>query len=202
MSVHFEMMTEQVALRHAIIAGKRSGCQKSRRGVVIFQPGDQRLQPIMGFGTNGPPRPFLCTDDVHCRSVCNKICVHAEEAALLMAGQQARGAELLHIKLVWAGSSPIPEGVHAEVVHSRGPSCWQCSRAILHAGISRVWLLHSQEFAFAPGTVSPWCLDRCKRAPLVRTVSSEVVAGGGLLFGYPAEEFHRLTLISCGLLPE
>jgi len=58
------------------------------------------------------------------------VAVHAEERAIIHARENLRGLELVHAKidLKW------------ELQESGNPSCWQCSRMILEAGISRVWL--------------------------------------------------------------
>ena len=60
-------------------------------------------------------------------------------------------------------------------VSSDGTSCWQCSRAVLLAGISRVWLLQA-----APGYY-PFDI------------------AAAVLRSYTAAEFHRLTLEACEL---
>jgi hypothetical protein len=43
-------------------------------------------------------------------------------------------SELLHIK---TGEEGLPEP-------SGQPSCWQCSRMVLEAGLAGVWLLHAE----------------------------------------------------------
>ena len=66
---------------------------------------------------------------------CSKICVHAEQAALLDAGidlHTRRGeCEVAHLKVV--DGEPVPSGP---------PSCVECSKLMLTAGIAAVWLLH------------------------------------------------------------
>lgn len=114
-------------IEHAVSAARRSGCSKSKRGVIIFNH-----QRTIVTATNGPPHPFRCDSSEACRNACNKVAVHAEENALLMAGSRARGVDLLHVKVDASG----------ELVTSGGPSCWQCSRMIVTAGIRNVWLFH------------------------------------------------------------
>lgn len=123
-------MNEHDALQLAVSVAGGSTCAKSRRGVVIFKPGQQGITPA-GIGCNAPPHPFRCDGSGACRAACSKVAVHAEEVALLMAGVSAVGCDLLHVKVV-----------DNEAVWSGGPSCWQCSRSILHAGVAGVWLLH------------------------------------------------------------
>lgn len=120
--------TERDALKDAVIAAAHSGCQKSRRGVVIFH---RHLGGLLTSGANHPPAPFKCDGSKACRKSCNKICIHAEEDAILKVGTPLHGYEMLHVKVVGG-----------EAVASGGPSCWQCSRDILQAGFERMWLLH------------------------------------------------------------
>lgn len=121
---------EQDALIAATIAGQLSPCQKSKRGVVIFH----REEGVLGTGFNAQPGPFRCDGSEACRANCNKLCVHAEMAALHDAARQEHslvGAEMLHIKVV--DGLPVASGQ---------PSCWQCSREVLASEIQWFWLLH------------------------------------------------------------
>lgn len=131
MSMVFRKSWEQ----HAIQAALKSTCAKSKRGVVIFSGdgGPDYDGALVGRGWNGPPHPFQCGKTDVCRAVCNKVAVHAEEMALLQAGSLAVYSSLVHIKVV-----------DGEAVPSGSPSCWQCSRAILQAGIHMVWLKHKE----------------------------------------------------------
>jgi hypothetical protein len=58
--------------------------------------------------------------------------VHAEQAALLRVGRRARDSEMLHVKTV-----------DAALVPSGPPSCVECSKLILAAGIAGMWLFHA-----------------------------------------------------------
>lgn len=113
----------------AAAAAVRSPCAKSQRGVLVFRADGT----VVGRGFNAQPKPFACDGSDACRASCGKLCEHAEAAALRDAGPIHPQAvvHLLHVKVV--------RGV---AVPSGPPSCWQCSRAILAAGISSVWLLH------------------------------------------------------------
>lgn len=120
-------MTPEKALEWAVEIGARSACAKSKRGVVIFR------EVMLARASNGPPTGFRCDGSEACRGACNKVAVHAEERALVVAARgqcSVVGAEMLHVKVVDGAAVPSGE-----------PSCWQCSRTVLEAGIAAVWLL-------------------------------------------------------------
>lgn len=120
MSQHLEF------LPFAIEAAKQSPCQ-SKRGVVIW---DEYGTVSVGF--NHQPAPFICDGSNACKMSCGKTAVHAEQMALLQGNRsRIHGAEMLHIKVI--DGKPVP---------SDGPSCLQCSKLILEAGIAGMWLLH------------------------------------------------------------
>lgn len=130
-------MNEDVALENAVNAARFSPCQKSNRGVIVFD----RRHGVLGTGWNRSPSG--CDGSEQCREICNKICVHAEMDALasfhrnLLRGKWGALAsnelapEMLHVKVV-AGAA-VPSGE---------PSCWQCSRHMENFGIQAFWLLH------------------------------------------------------------
>lgn len=115
----------RTAASFAIEVSKKSTCVKSNRGVVVVS---SDLKTVV-YGYNDPPAPFAC---MGCGDSCNRVAIHAEERALLKNPEAARGGDLLHVKTV--KGVPVPSGP---------PSCWQCSRMIVEAGVARVWLLHS-----------------------------------------------------------
>jgi len=127
--------TEQEAFIDACEVGARSPCVKSKRGVVIF---DRHLG-LLVTGFNQPPPPFTCDGSDACKEACGQLCIHAEMDALMQLGRphyhavttHGEGLELLHVKVGPLGSMP-----------SGPPSCWQCSRQIVYAGIKYVWLYH------------------------------------------------------------
>ena len=145
------MMNEHMALKSAIEHAIKSPCEKSKRGVAIFlrESSFSFGAGIYATGYNSPPEPMACDGSEECRSSCGKLCVHAEASALInLRGDRSGhsrlvGLEMIHVKVV--------DGV---AVPSGPPSCWQCSRLILSAGIMEMWLLHedglksytSQEF--------------------------------------------------------
>lgn len=107
----------------AIECSKRSPC-RSKRGVVIFR---ERL--IIARGFNDKPLSGTCDGSLACKATCRTEAVHAEQSALLRAGLHAQGSDLLHVKTV-----------DGQLVVSGGPSCVQCSKLALAAGIRYVWL--------------------------------------------------------------
>ena len=117
---------EYIAL--AIERAKLSPCVKSKRGVVIFN-GDN----FIAHGYNCPPGRFNCLDNDNCRANCRRVSVHAEERAIIRAGRECNGADLIHIKVV--DGKPVASGA---------PSCVGCSRLIYAAGIREVWLYQEQ----------------------------------------------------------
>jgi deoxycytidylate deaminase len=98
-------------------------CHKSKRGVVIVAA-DGRT-----FSGNNVPIVGQCDGTPECRRDCAKICIHAEQMALATAGEAANGAELFHLKVV--DGKPVASGA---------PSCVECSKLMLLAGIDGVWL--------------------------------------------------------------
>lgn len=120
------------AVELARVAANQSPCAKIKRGVVIFT----RDCSVFTSGFNHPPPPMVCDGSEQCREHCNKLCVHAEVAALRSLVDQVDffppELEMLHVKTV--GGVVVPSGP---------PSCWQCSREILDSGlIDKMWLLH------------------------------------------------------------
>jgi hypothetical protein len=94
--------------------------------------------------------------------------VHAEVQAVRHAWHEFAleyGAELVHVKIDSDG----------KLEAGGGPSCWQCSREILDAGIAAVWLY--ERVAPMPG-------------PDIYNISTERCE---IWHRYTAEEFHRVT---------
>jgi len=122
----------------AIAAATGSTCSKSRRGAVLFL-GDLLIREA----ANGPPPGFLCDGSEICRGSCNKVAVHAEERLLInQCPVPSSDYDLIHAKVDVEGLLCI----------SGPPSCWQCSRAILDAGIARVWLYHESGWTWYGAT--------------------------------------------------
>jgi deoxycytidylate deaminase len=116
------------ALERAVRMGAQSPCAKSKRGVAIWDP---ELFDILCANHNHPPRGFACDGSDACRENCGRLCVHAEVAAMLDAKSGLHRMHMLHVKVVDGEAAP-----------SGPPSCIDCSKAILAAGIKVMWLLH------------------------------------------------------------
>lgn len=115
------------AIARAIGESLHSECL-SKRGAVVFS----RLGEILGSGYNfKPPSGDRCTADAACKATCRKSAVHAEQVALLETGLDARANDMLHVKTV--------DGL---LVPSGPPSCVECSKLIVTAGIEGMWLYH------------------------------------------------------------
>jgi len=130
---YFRPYDEEWALKEAVKASLNSNC-KSKRGVVIWN----RATGLVSIGFNAPPKPLICDGSETCRANCAKTAVHAEQAALI----GARGyvfplseCEMIHVKSI--------DGV---AVTSEKPSCWQCSKLILAAGVKSMWLYQKEGF--------------------------------------------------------
>ena len=116
---------EQHLIDLAIQVSGWSPC-RSKRGSVIFVG-----ENVIAHGHNYKPHPFACDGSAACKATCRIEAVHAEQRALLDAGRSARGAEMLHVK-----------SVDGKLVPSGGPSCAQCSKLALAAGVTAMWLYH------------------------------------------------------------
>lgn len=126
-----------IAIQRAIQLAAMSPCQ-SKRGAVIWFPENtlKKKLVLVAAGYNNQPQPFMCDGTKLCRQTCRKRAVHAEQAALILSQlyftESVIGAEMLHVKVV--------DGL---LVPSGGPSCVECSKLLLVAGISRMWLFHA-----------------------------------------------------------
>jgi deoxycytidylate deaminase len=111
-------------IAEAIRGSKNSPC-RSKRGVVIYGEG----KPVFARWNW---KPGGCDGSAACKATCNQTAVHAEQQALVHAGRWSNGAEMLHVKTV--DGALVPSG---------GPSCVQCSKLVVAAGIAGVWLFHA-----------------------------------------------------------
>jgi deoxycytidylate deaminase len=116
------------AIRAAVSVGSQSPCMKSKRGAALWWPSFDN-DDIVSAGYN---RPLLgsCDGSVECRRDCGKVCLHAEQDALLGALYDVRTAEMLHVKVV-----------DGEPVEGGPPSCVECSKLILRSRLAAMWLL-------------------------------------------------------------
>lgn len=115
----------------AVEQAKYSTC-RSQRGAVVFRQTAIDKVSIIARARNRKPDGFECDGTATCKATCRVEAVHAEQAALLRAGLMAQGSDLLHVKVV--DGALVPSGP---------PSCVQCSKLALSAGIAYVWLFHA-----------------------------------------------------------
>jgi deoxycytidylate deaminase len=168
-----------------------ASCVKSRRGAIVFDHDleERRLRKpsiietfsavanliVVGQGYN---RPALgaCDGTDRCKADCSKRCVHAEQMAIREAlgavgDLHGRGLDVLHVKL--DTNTVAPGGP---------PSCWQCSKEILDAGLRGVWLFEGTQEVNA--MTVPYTVN---------------YAPPGVWRYYTAKEFHVATLKNCGV---
>lgn len=117
----------QNVIADAIRQAKLSPC-RSKRGVAVFQ-GDTVF--VSACNHQVPPR--VCDGSPACKATCNQTAIHAEQACLIGSSRLLRGFDMLHVKVV--DGALVPSG---------GPSCVQCSKLMVAAGIAGMWLYHAE----------------------------------------------------------
>jgi deoxycytidylate deaminase len=155
----------------ARVAAGKSPCAKSKRGVALFCPGRGAVS-VIHAGFNGPPPGFACSGLMSCRDHCAKLCVHAEQRAIMdVLGSPRRWGptplsdlELVHVKIDDCNV----------VVPGGGPSCWQCSRIVVEVGLRGVWLYEARGDCGA----SYVCPSRTRIITMRTAVTSSQVSGG------------------------
>ncbi len=173
------------AIEVARAAASRSPCVKSKRGAVLFwsDSRDVIVREITA-AFNGPPLPWRCDQSEDCRAQCGATCMHAESRCLATALRtgihrmpelvtpfrdqmlcHASNYDMLHVKVVGG-----------KVVAGGPPSCLECSKQILEAGIRAMWLYEA-----------------------VHVDASTMELVGGVWRYYSAQEFHAETLRNKGL---
>lgn len=201
------------AVLHAISIAKMSPCAKSKRGATVYEvDADGDLVCIVNAAFNGPPgfRAFsTCGGSDECRRDCGKICMHAEERAIVAINKDEwqrfgdRGMHLQHLELVHV------KVVNGSLVPGGGPSCWQCSRTVLDEQIGAVWLYEHLEIE-CPSDKCPLCTGEscnpCDGQPapscphdVVDRHHGQPEQPDGEWRRYTAEEFHIETLRNCRL---
>ncbi len=162
--------TVETALGLAAGIAAESPCQ-SKRGVVIWRDG-----VMISRANNGQPRGFMCDGSEQCRKNCGKSAVHAEQRALLFAladQYDVYGASMLHVKVV-----------DGEPVASERPSCIECSKLILEAGVCEMWLLHNHYY------------DVPERHTFARSRYGVLVRRSALEFHRSTtEDYHKFPLV-------
>lgn len=184
------------AIEAARLAATQSPCAKSARGAALFYVTGNGTEVTIAVGFNGQPEGFACTGTDACRRDCAKLCVHAEQRALQQLGNDDREGndiiDLVHVKVV--GSKVVPGG---------SPSCWQCSRLVVEAGIRGVWLFEktdcpSEHCSMCTGERCNICgTAACDHAVDERHRNAQPPQGEWHF--YTATEFHAATLRECRL---
>lgn len=188
-----------IIVGRAVIEATNSNCAKSKRGAVIFNPASNI---VIASAHNEPPYPFLCGGKARCGVNCNKVAVHAEERAILIA-QLARtrsdSYDLVHVKAVEGRLAP-----------SGPPSCWQCSRMVAEIGL-HVWLYEgtpvfdreclSCSYVHSYRAASPESdLEHCPRCHTeLEPLSKARYEHPATWRRYAPTEFHMVTLKNNGL---
>lgn len=123
----------------AVLESTVSPC-RSKRGAALFVSAVNGMALNVGSGHNRKPIGFVCDGSAECKATCRQEAVHAEQHALIEAGRRAAGAEIVHVKTV-----------DGELVASEPPSCIQCSKLLLAAGVSGFWLFqHAVGWRYYP----------------------------------------------------
>jgi len=143
-------------LKAALNVGRTSPCAKSKRGVAMRHP--SRIGVSRGWNY---PAVGRCDGSEACRRDCGKICIHAEQAVLLV--QSGFGAEMLHVKVV--NGQGVPGGP---------PSCAECSKAILTAGVAWMWLWEEARGGWVRYTARDFHLATLETLRLHTTVSGNL----------------------------
>lgn len=187
----------------------QSPCSKSKRGVVLFNEErvwqfvqsrelfagfDPRESFIGARGFNGPPSGFVCGDSALCRDNCGRVCMHAEQRAILQhVANDEINMDLVHLKVI--------DGV---VVAGGPPSCLECSRLVVEVGLRGVWLFESTDWVGKEHEPPPCECGALGSATYKMAVCHQPTCPRMLLFSewrhYSAAAFHRATLRYYGLL--
>lgn len=188
-----DAMPPQFAITAAEAAAALSPCQKGQRGatlhrvIEILDDGREVVRETFAQGWNGPPwvwsgdspdHELACDGSEACRRDCARRCEHAERraiAALTATGQRESPGlvphllRMVHVKI----------GPDGHVVAGKGPSCAECARAILDAGIGGIWLFEVIAGIFYK--------------------DGKLTENPGVWRYYTAEQFHEVTMHNLGI---
>ena len=194
-------------------------CAKSKRGVVLFNAEDAERFEAIGAPSraaaetgiiaarafNGPPTGFSCTGSLACRSACARVCVHAEQRAIIRAlgCDDAVDLELVHVKVV-----------DGAVVPGKAPCCVECSRLVVEVGLRGVWLFEAQRWHTEVRCKACWKVTiipqgagttgvcaQCDEVYRLLELPGEQVfdVTSGVWRFYSAVDFHRTTMRNLGI---
>lgn len=178
---------EQHLIDRALDVASRSPC-RSQRGVILF---DHTSGLIAAYGYNGPPAPFACPGREACKGTCGLRAVHAEMRALAMASDLRSAALVSFVRLPPLDLLHVERAADGSVVACEGPTCAQCSKAIVESGlVARVWLcvsLATVHPVITQSAVGDWIVYQDRITPT--------------WVAYEPDEFHRLSMIASGVTP-
>jgi deoxycytidylate deaminase len=166
----------------AIEQARNSPCAKSRRGSVAYLHFDNpRHTRIVGTGYNHPPGEVRCDGSARCHADCGKRCIHAVAAAIYDTSRTPLACDLLHVEI----------DTDAQLVAGGPPSCVDCSKAALHAGVRGAWLY--QQYKYQSFEIGCWIcgLPSSVTAPFCGKCREMTVPPVPAWVFYPAAEFHR-----------
>lgn len=174
-------------------AALKSPCQKSKRGVVLFDPGQHDTAVHIMEMYSSPTGAHLTRAgfseagyEIRDRMVIAGSGFNGPPPGFLCDGSQECRADCskfcLHAEHRAISAAGILDDVHdlelvhvkvvdGQVIEGGPPSCWQCSREIVDVGLKGVWLFEQ---------------------PIDRT------AYAGWRY-YTAHDFHCATLVHCGI---
>ena len=121
---HSQPHVLRIAISQAIAAAMKSPC-RSQRGAAVW-----RGNTIISVGFNYVPAGDACDGSTTCKQSCGLRAIHAEQMALVRG--DAHGAEMLHVHIS-----------RGHLMASGPPSCLQCSKLMLAAELSGMWLFHT-----------------------------------------------------------
>lgn len=151
-------------------------CAKSKRGVVIYGPDSYQgnVPVIFGNAFNSQPWPYECDKSDACKAACGQLCIHAEQRAIMQMIRPSP-TDLALFKFGDEVRYPEPGSlalVHVKVVDGK----------------------------LVPSPKGPSC-EQCSKLIVENKWIGRVwlYVAEGSWNGYDPVNFHRKTLIACGL---
>lgn len=209
----------QIVIDEAIRQANLSPCEKSKRGVVLYNdeiahnwaadPVSLRIADSISFcpgrGFNGPPKGFTCPGVDQCGSSCGRLCLHAEDRAIRDAGILDDVVDLIavHVKVV-----------DGKLVAGGPPGCELCSKVIVEVRLKGIWLYEAQRwhdelrcracsritFIAQGGGTTGVCGSCAYVGNLLEMPGRRVYhADSGAWRYYEGVNFHKATLLNLGL---
>ncbi len=127
-----ELENTKYYMKLAAETAMQSPCQRDKRGVVIV---NNHLK-VIGAGYNAPPQGYKCEPKC-CEPTCKNYAIHAEMNAIIDAVKNRENLEdsrMYHARV----------NENGEILPSRKPRCYLCSKHILGFGIKEFVLMHEE----------------------------------------------------------